>query len=560
MIRPPALKRPDHIKLLVAIIVFFWMTFLIFFRLGHYALWDDEAICALFGKTLFKTGDTSALLGQNIIAFNDGRELDDLRQRYVPPLQFYIVAPFAGLTHDSAFAVRFPFALCGLAIVALILYGLWAAKASLNTWLLVSAGFMGNVSFILFSRQCRYYAPMMLFTFLLAYLYLNKGKGRKRIGIMAAVAIMLLASHYLAYIAVIVCGIVHYLIWGKKERPFSGQEKIIFAVTQLLGGGGILAIYNPLGKNVWDYSSRSWFTERLLLFWWNLRDLNACEMGAGLLIAVAPLVYFLNKDRRLIEAPLMIFTYILTIAIFSPQPVEQMSVAFVRYLCPLIPLCILTAVFVIQAISAKIPWLACSLALLFFMTNIMHGGPLFQHPDGTSFSHVIRKAPRRSTILEFWRELAARREGPYRMAADWINANVREGESVLTVPGYTVYPLIFHAPHAVYAWQLAGDESGRQFQNLPDIHFRNRCLPDYIVAFGPSVIEVAGLLDAPNAWGVRYDTVGHLDVYWSDLIRPELFWHSFVPVRDYDPGTESVFIYRKRSSEEEPVTTDYPGN
>ncbi|MFA5260130.1 MAG: hypothetical protein WC450_02755 [Candidatus Omnitrophota bacterium] len=544
MIRPAEFNKLWRIKLLI-VIVLSWMTFLLFFRLGHDALWDDEAICALFGRTLFQTGDTSALHGHNIIAFNDGRELDDLRQRYVPPLQFYIVAPFAGVTHNSAFAVRFPFALCGLAIVAWVLYWLWEAKASFNTWLLVSLGFMGNVSFILFSRQCRYYAPMMLFSVLLTYLYLNKGGSPKKIWIMAAVAIMLLASNYLAYSAVIACGVVHYLIWGKKSHPFSRSEGIIFSLTQFLIGGIIVSIYNPLGKDVWDYSGRSWFTERLLLFWWNLRDLNTCEMGVGVLIALAPLLYFLKKDRRFIEAPGIIFTYILTVAIFSPQPVEQMSVAFVRYLCPLIPLCIFTEVIVIQALTARTSWLAFPLAFLFFMTNIMHGGPLAQYPDGTSFSHVIQKSPWRSTILEFLREQTTPREGPYQMTADWINKNVRKGESVLAVPGYTVYPLMFHAPHAVYAWQLAGDDPDQQFQNLPDIHFRGRSFPDYIIAFGPSVIDVSGLLDTRDVQGVRYNAVEHLNIYWADLSRPELFWHSFLLPQGYNPDTESIVIYKK---------------
>ena len=540
-------KQIPRIKILIAVIVLFCMLFLLFFHLGHYALWDDEAICALFGKTLFSAGDTSALLDHNIIAFNNGRELEALHQRYVPPLQFYLVAPFAGLSDSSALAVRFPFALCGLLTVALILYWLWQANAPLRTWLLMSAGLMGNVSFVLFSRQCRYYAPMMLATVLLAYLYLTRERNGKNIWLLAAASLLLLASNYLCYLAVICSGVVHYLIWGRKDQPFSRPAGLIFAATQIVIGGIIVSFYNPLGKNVWDYSGRTWFSERLTLFFWNLRDLNACELGSGLLIAVAPLIYIFKKDRRLIEAPVVILTYILTVALFSPQPVEQLSLAFVRYLCPLIPLCIFTAVLVLQALTDRIPWLAFPLALLFFMTNIPYGGGRVHAADGTAFSHVIQQGRWRSTILEFLRELCTQRIGPYRMAADWINRNVGEGESILVVPGYAVYPLIFHAPRAVYAWQLAGDESGHQFQSLPDIHFRGRCLPDYIIAFGPSVVEVSGLLETGDNQEIRYNVVEHLNIYWSDLIRPELAWHSFHPVQDYDPDTEAVFIYKKAS-------------
>ena len=543
MMRPADSPKVLRVKILIAVLVLGWMAFLLFFRLGHYALWDDEAICALFGKTLFTTGDTSALLGHNIIAFNDGRELESLRQRYVPPLQFYIVAPFAGLTSRSAFAVRFPFAVCGLLTVALILWWLWDARASLGTWLLMSAGIMGNVSFVLFSRQCRYYAPMMLATVLLAYLYLER---RKAVWLIALTALLLLASNYLCYLAVVVCGCVHYLVWGRRGQAFSRAHGFILAATQMIIGGGIVATYNPAGKDVWDYSSRSWLEERVQLLLWNFRDLNASEMGVGFLLVLAPFLYFLKKDRRLIETPVMIVIYILTVAFLSPQPVGQMSVAFVRYLCPLIPLCIFTAVIVIQALTSRLKWLAFPLALLVFATNIVHGGPLLRHADGTAFSRVMEKGHWRSTALDFLRELATERKGPYRMAAEWINKNVKGGESVLVVPGYAVYPLLFHAPHAVYAWQLAGNEEGRQFQALPDIHFRGRVLPDYIIAFGPSVVDAANLIgrDAP---GVRYNAVEQLNVYWADLIRPELFWHSFDPVRNYDPDTESVIIYKQVS-------------
>src|SRR5437762_9349402 len=82
---------------------------LLFVRLGHYALWDDEANTALIGKGVWATGDTTAVVGHNIVAYRGGADLENLRTRFIPPLQFYMAAPFTGPTAPNAFIARLPF-------------------------------------------------------------------------------------------------------------------------------------------------------------------------------------------------------------------------------------------------------------------------------------------------------------------------------------------------------------------------------------------------------------------------------------------------------------------
>ena len=84
-------------KIWIAVVVLASMAFLMFFRLCHYALWDDEADTALFAVSIWRTGDTNALLDHNLIAHTDGQELKGLRNRYIPPLAFYLAAPSIGL-------------------------------------------------------------------------------------------------------------------------------------------------------------------------------------------------------------------------------------------------------------------------------------------------------------------------------------------------------------------------------------------------------------------------------------------------------------------------------
>ena len=94
----------------IAIATLVTSAILLFARLGHYALWDDEANTALIGQGVWRTGDTSAVVGHNVVAYHNGAELENLKERYMPPLQYYIAAPFVGPNDPSSFLARLPFA------------------------------------------------------------------------------------------------------------------------------------------------------------------------------------------------------------------------------------------------------------------------------------------------------------------------------------------------------------------------------------------------------------------------------------------------------------------
>src|SRR5207253_2335328 len=111
-------------------------------------------------------------------------------------------------------------------------------------------------------------------------------------------------------------------------------------------------------------------------------------------------------------------------------------------------------------------------------------------------------------------------------------------------PDYATYPLMFHSPHAVYAWQL--DMAQRvSYRQLPEIHFRGLTPPDYIVAFGFNVSDARRTIASYQDRGVQYDEVARLPVHWPDQSRPELFWHSFVPVPLGSPESDGVFFFKR---------------
>jgi 4-amino-4-deoxy-L-arabinose transferase-like glycosyltransferase len=136
---------------------------LLFARLGHNALWDDEAGTALTAKGVLRTGDTSVLLDDgNINAYRNGLDVRSFCDRSMPPLDAYLTAASFAIFGIDAWAARLPFALIGLATIGLVLF--WARRESWPLLLILGLGLISNVSLILFLHQCRYYAPSVFFS------------------------------------------------------------------------------------------------------------------------------------------------------------------------------------------------------------------------------------------------------------------------------------------------------------------------------------------------------------------------------------------------------------
>lgn len=499
----------------------------------------------MFARSVWNTGDTFAMQGHNLIGFENGIELKNLHNRYMPPLQFYLAAPFVGLASEqgSAFAARLPFAICGLLTIAMIFFWLWRSEASVSMWLLMAAGILGNVSLMLYARQCRYYALVIFTTTVLAYLYIHRDGRKRTIFAMALVLLLLLASNYMSYVAALICLAVDYFLWGRKEHRLRYFELAIIFVPQFIFGGWLLSVYNLFEKKVGYYAMGLWLKDRADMLYWNLRDLNKCEFGVGALILSAPLLYFYKKDKRLIRGPAAIFTYILVVVLLSPKQPEWYTIGNVRYIVAVIPLCITMTALSIQTLTCRVKWLAIPLALLAFGTNVLHGGPLVGGDTKTFQTRIIAEGRFRSTVAEFVGELISPPRSAYRSAADWLNQNLKEEDTVWVMPNFATYPLMYHSPKVTYAWQLK--EKSGQFSNLPDIHFEGKILPQYLIVFGHCMGEAFQTLRKYETKEFSYQRIKTLEVYWYDLIRPELFWHSFREVKNYSRVFEAVYIYKR---------------
>lgn len=344
---------PAVFKVIFSLVILTASGLLLFGRLGHYALWDDEAATALVAQGVWQSGDTTAVLGHNVAACRNGLLLRDLHERSTPPLAAYLAAPLAGLRPGEALGARLPFAVLGFICIAVLVAWLWKDARSHGVWLLFGAALLGNVSLFLFSRQCGYYAPALLASVALAYLYLHWDGLRRGLLIFALLSLALLACSYLNYAALYACLMVDYAIWGRRRYRLVGGDWVALFLPQLLLGLPLLWVWNPLQAANADYFQANGLGDRLRLFLMSCRDLNACEFGVGVLLLAAPVLALFRRGSWLGRGSVVAVVYLAVVSLLSPQPLAVSRFADVRYLVPLIPLCIALQVGVLQASAAS---------------------------------------------------------------------------------------------------------------------------------------------------------------------------------------------------------------
>jgi hypothetical protein len=528
-----AAECPGKLSAGIAVAVLLFSVVLLFAQLGHYAFWDDEAGLAIPARGVWHTGDTSIVIGHNINAPRQGVLVRDLKDRVNPPLPAYIMAPFAGHSGTSSLLPRLPFAVCGLMCIGLILWWLRRERATTVTWILMALAILGNVSFFLYFRQARYYGITLLCSVAIAYTYLHWNGSRKGLLAMSLLLLAVLSSHYMTFAALAGAMAVDYLLWQRKVRKLSLMDWLVLLAPVVVLGSIVVITWNPLLSGITKQAAENNFADRLTLFWWNLRDLNRGEFAVGILLLLAPMLYFSGrKNLYLLRGTVCIGVYCFVMAMVSPQPVNQTLISDVRYLIPLIPLSMALAVAVIGILTRRAPaWVAIAFGLVAFWTNLLNGGPLL--PEGF-----------RSTLRNYAGELLDPPSDPYTAAAKWINDNVSEDESIWVLPDYMNYPLMYHAPKAVYAWQLKWPPEP-QFKDLPAIHFQGRVPPNYIIAFGPVVQQVRQMIAGWQNSG--YQQIATIDCFWHDEFRPELFWRSFKTRTGHNPDTDIIYVFKRKS-------------
>jgi 4-amino-4-deoxy-L-arabinose transferase-like glycosyltransferase len=508
--------------------------FSLFASLSAYSLWDDETMVGLVAQGVIKTGDTTAVIDHNVVAYREGIALVGLKDRFSPPLATYLVALAFWMFGPSSWAARVPFAILGLLTFLLVWFWLNKEKVSLLFRSILSIGILGNVSLILYYRQARYYALILFFTILIGYLYCRPKKTKIWAATLGLSIVALFLSHPLACAALGIALLFDVLLYQRKWLQNVAAHWFWLFIAPFFVIGLSLLIWNPYMTKTAEYQTHISLGDRLTLFLWTWRDILSAEFIAPLPAVFALITGSLKKEVlpfRCLQAVLLI---IAVVCAATHQMVSVTSVSDIRYVISVIPIGIFLGSWGICSVFGKYPRFGLVFAVLVFWTNLFNG-------------NLFRGQGLQSTPLLFWHELFYPNPEPYAPTSDWIRKHVPPRSSIWVLPDYMTYPLMFHAPEATYAWQLNSvQRTDPQYISLPDIHFKGNEMPDYVIAFGPVVDQVRGLLGQWAMQGFRYNEETRLMTFWKDLYRPELFWRTFKPVENYDPNTEAIYIFKKQ--------------
>ena len=507
---------------------------MVFWHLGKYSFWDDEAIDGLIARSLLENGRAEALIGKNLVGYRDGALLHGMMIEGEPPFCAFAAIPCFGIFGQTPWAARAIPALAGFATACLML--VWAFQVSRDSifYALFCMALLFNTSFFLFSRQFHYYGPSMFFVTAIAYLWVRPGLSFHRLLLIGLCFFCLNLSNYLTGFLVSVSLSVDYIIFQRTQQSLRFRQFLLILIPSILSGVIIYLDWNPFLTSIGAKLAQNSLQEKITLFLWGLRDLNQCEFVSGLFLALWPWILIRSRDPRLLRMTCFLGVFFLGICLFATQPVQATSVFDVRYLIPILPLLIFLSAYVVYFLLQASPGLALVVGLVVLGTNLTH----------RIFPFV---ADRFCTTGDFFHELMYPVPEPFYPVITWLKKNVPSEKSVWVLPEHMTYPLMFHAPEPIYAWQLRPEhKSEEQFKNLPDIHFQGLVPPDYIVAFGPSVVQIRQLIGQWSTQGMRYQEVTRLMIFWKDLYRPELFWRTFKPIENFDPNTEAIYIFKKQ--------------
>ncbi len=525
----PSSRRLQAILLCGTWLIAAWMLFA---QLGYYALWDDEAFGALAATSILATGDTKAQIGHNLLAYRNGLVLHNLRMEGEAPFVPYLVAPFLAVFGQTAFAARLPLALLSFGTVTLMLWWVWQLRVRVVTVAIFCIALLGNTSLFLYARNSRYYAVSMACFTLAAWLHLHRRGRWWEPWAMGATGAVLMLSNYTLFICLCACLLIDMLFWEHRHRPYTLRDLVQAGVLPLLSGLAILAWWNPLRTGIGERLVVDTYLQKLTLFGWHWRDMDRSEMLVGPLLAITLVLACLPRFRWLRRGVVATLVYAVVFTMLSIQTVSDTTTSDIRYFAALLPLFIALQTFTLAAAPSCKGWQQATLLALavgLFFTNFAQGigWPL----------KILRSTP-----LAFAREVQGNYLEPYTFMATWVNTFVKEGQTVLVQPMYMTYPLMYHAPKAIYAWQLTAEKQA-QHPELAPIHFATKVPPDYLIVSG----EIAPqLMPQFEAWGeASYRLKTILPVYWRDHYRPEILWHSFAPIPLENPAQQGILIFER---------------
>jgi hypothetical protein len=519
---------------------------LVFRDLGGPWLWEDEADTASFARAIQRTGLPVAWDGRNFTDSDDGFRVaphllgQDLVMVGTPWLPYYVTAASFALLGESEWSARLPFALAGLATVAVLYLFVLDATACVRSALAAALLLVASAQFLLYARECRSYTLNMLLTVLLLWGFLRLGV-RRRDPWLAAAAVLLFHVQILpAAIALGACALLALLHPACRSR-----------LAALLRRAPWVALFTlPWMAVTWSAVRTNWAP---------LADLaevpvRLVQLGAEASVAIPALGWVLGlplvwhrlgpRDRtllRLCGAWLALALVLVPLAMSA----ALLEVVGLRYVCGLLPVAAAVTGLVVARASGRRRIVYAALLASFAATHLA-GNAIPWLALGQSrriagaLVHVPRETAEKLLNLPWWhfvRGLGVPDPGTLPALVERLHRdNARADDVVLTNFGWDALGYYSNLPQA---FRIAPDAPVRRKARalgLPAYVFGidhpdwlvwrgdNEALLGYaFTLFGLPLDDVRARLVAR---GARLEQTATLhETLWDN--RPELFWHRF---------------------------------
>ncbi len=527
-----------HQETVITIAAMFCCACLAFNGLGNHAFWDDEANTALFGRNLLKFGNLTGWDGQNLIGYKFGAELDEnLVNRYMPPVQYYVAAASFALFGESTVGGRILFVIWGLATLPwLTLFARRLGNNLFPSWL-PALLLAFSPAWLLYIRNCRYYSIGAFFSLMLLACFVAPLVTRRQqqvTAVLVAVATAGLIGTQYIYAAYILAALP-LLLLPKHLRCGSRVVLLLLTgLTSLLIGMIILYYANPFAAKMamGDDSPRT--LKMLKHVWSYLRNMVLYEHVPVLLSLALPLPFLL---KRLEQKKTLVSIGVILIIIFCLSAIITVLISpkspSMRYLVPLIPLGSLFAALTINILWQFFRPLALIASILLVFSNILYLGNLDKRRGLGIPTRGVS-----STLLDYISETF----NDYETSTETLIRLLKEkpdGSVVFIYPTYMAYPPMFYLPKLRYTCQIDTQKSIRPDLTamLPQYVYGEKAKLDYAFIIDKNYIVDSGNLNISidnrkfEFGNYRKETVlttgAMIDVFPIDRSRPEIGWHSF---------------------------------
>ena len=517
------------------------------FHLNHTTMWDDEASVVWFAKNYNQYGEIVGYDGANIFSYRNGQLINNQLVYNNPPLDIYFTSYILRYLGDDDFTIRLCFAITGM-IGLLAFIACFRILAGKNeTWFAYSSVLLLlSVNYLLIEGNSRYYSLNFLFgsLSLLATLKITHSpqasvwKKVLFLFLQLVSIYFLFLSHYLAALCWwLMC---FFILWQYKQVKVSLKDTFTWIAV-----GMNLVLFIVTAKYFMDHQALnrpdmtnedSIFLKYFKLFGWLLNDLNRANIIP--LWAVLLLGYLFIFKRKLLSADfrkLALFTLVFVGASYAlnPQSTSRSTCFDLRYIYVIIPVLYMWVGYLLTLLHDHIrqgKYIAFVLVLVYINSTII--------------CYIPESTPPRWLLPAFIKERLEPYPTAYSRSIEYINTHFTKRTRILTVPGFhnTVFlryvsdkieitnTLDAHTPLS----KTVVDSLGMQCLYI------GKCKPEYIFLFGNY-----GDLDAYPYGAKDYQYIDTIDVFASgiDITRPELFWHSFGPKKNFNKEKDALYVF-----------------